>query len=376
MNIDKLQRRFARILSPASRAYSALMQARALRYTTKGLAFPYRAHCPVISVGNIAWGGTGKTPVVEYLLTRAAAEGLNSVVLTRGYKASPPELPFAVSPEETNPLASGDEPLLLARRHPESLVIVDPKRRRAAAWAEKNARPDIFLLDDGMQHLDVVRDLDIVLLRPEDLLEQWNKVIPAGSWRESKQALQRAQAFCLKADLPRFTALSTVASQRLALYGRPLFSFHLAPSGLERLMPYGNTLPETRNDLGGVPYTLVCGTANPGQVVTTATHFLGYPPAETRSFPDHHRYTAMDVRAFCASARPVVCTAKDTVKLTALLADAADTPIWTLGVHAVFGPSLFTQQSFDEWWLENVRRLLNERTGVMHTSRDMRETNG
>jgi tetraacyldisaccharide 4'-kinase len=362
MDIGKLQRRFTGILSPASRVYAAFMQARAFRYATRGLAFPFRAKRPVISVGNIAWGGTGKTPVVEYLLTKTAGEGLTSVVLTRGYKASAPELPFAVSPGEENPLASGDEPLLLARRHPEALVMVDPRRRRAAAWAEKNARPDLFLLDDGMQHLDIARDLDIVLLRPEDLLDQWNKVIPAGSWREGKSALGRAHAFCLKADLPRFTALSAVAGQRLAAYGRPLFSFHLAPSGLERLVPYGKALPETRGDLGGTPYTLVCGTADPGQVAKTATDFLGYPPAETRAFPDHHRYTAEDVRAFCSPSRPVVCTAKDAVKLAAHLAEAAGTPIWVLGVSAVFGPSLFLRQTFDEWWLENLRRLLRERT--------------
>ena len=360
MDIGKLQRRFAGVLTPASKAYAALMRARALCHTVRGPSQPYRSAIPVVSVGNIAWGGTGKTPVVDYLLTATGQAGLRTAVLTRGYKASPPQLPFPVCPDERDASLAGDEPLLLAQRHPEATVIVDPKRSRAAAWAENNLRPDLLLLDDGMQHLGVARDLDIVLLRPEDLLDQWNRVIPAGSWREGASALQRAHAFCLKADPALFAALSPVAEQRLASFGCPLFSFYLEPSGLERLVPSGAT-QERATGLTGVPYTLVCGTANPDQVTATASAFLGYSPAETFAFPDHYPYTAGDVRAFCASERPVVCTGKDAVKLAALLPEAKEVPLWVLTVAPCFGPALFTDKPFDVWWQNSLHTLLADR---------------
>lgn len=362
MNIAKLQRRLRPILKPASGLYGLAMRARAAKYAR--IALPYRAACPVISVGNIAWGGTGKTPVVEYLLTVAAERHLRAVVLTRGYKASPPELPFPVRPLEHDAGMAGDEPLLLARRHPEALVIVDPKRTRAAAWAETHDKPELFILDDGMQHMAVARDCNIVLLRPEDLLDQWNRVIPAGSWREDASALARADAFCIKADESRFSALAGVAEQRLKAFGRPLFSFTLTPSGIVRVVDTAGTAPETAPDLDGAPYTMVCGTGNPEDVRATMESFFGYAPAKAHIFPDHHAYTPEDVARICDTGdrlpdgkppriRPVVCTAKDAVKLAPLLTAFGSTPLWSLEVAARFERSLFTAQSFDAW-LESV----------------------
>ena len=357
MSITALQRRLAPMLRPAAAAYGAAMRLRAARYASRCLSRPYRAACPVISVGNISWGGTGKTPVVDYLLGKTAEENLRTVVLTRGYKASPPELPFPVHRDD-DPAAAGDEPLLLARRHPGTLVLVDPKRARSAAWAEKNAAPRLFLLDDGMQHLAIERDLDIVLLKPDDLLEGWNRVIPAGSWREDKTALSRAAVFCMKAGRTLLPGIVPVAEQRLAGYGRPLFFFDLLPTSLTRLVPYGRALPETTRDLGGNPYALVCGTGNPEHVRQTATALLGREPADSFIVQDHHHYTETDANAVRQKGLPVVCTAKDAVKLAPLLPFFNDIPIWVLDVRAVFHHGLFTGQTFDAWWDDNLRRLL------------------
>lgn len=356
MSITALQRRLSSVLRPAAAVYGAAMRLRALRYGARFLPRPYRAACPVVSVGNISWGGTGKTPVVDYLLGKTAESGLRTVVLTRGYKAAPPELPFPVHRDD-DPSSAGDEPLLLARRHPDVLVLVDPKRSRAAAWAEKNANPQLFLLDDGMQHLAVERDLDLVLLTPNDLLDSWNKVIPAGAWREDKSALSRADAFCMKVDAAILPGIIPVAEKRLAKYKRPLFFFDLLPTGLTRLIAYGRELPETVPDIGDSPYILVCGTGNPEHVRKTAVSLLGREPADSIIVQDHHHYSDADAGSARQKGYPVVCTAKDAVKLAPLLPFFNGIPVWVLDVRAVFSHSLFTSLSFDAWWDENLQRL-------------------
>ena len=134
----------------------------------KGLFKDFTPAYPCVAVGNIAWGGSGKTPLVDWLLSRTAKQGLEAVVLTRGYGAHPPVLPFPVSPASTAEEA-GDEPLMLRLRHPAAAILVDPVRARAARLAEQTLNPDLLVLDDGFQHLAVRRHLNLVLLRPEDL---------------------------------------------------------------------------------------------------------------------------------------------------------------------------------------------------------------
>ena len=354
MDIASLQRRLAPALRPVSAAYGALMRLRAARYASRATD-RYRPACPVVSVGNISWGGTGKTPVVEYLLDKTA--DLRTVVLTRGYKASPPEFPFPVKPGG-DPAQTGDEPLLLARRHPNALVLVDPKRSRAAAWADEHVNPQLFLLDDGMQHLAIERDLDLVLLTPNDLLDGWDRVIPAGTWREGKTALDRAHAFCMKADTATAAAIASAAGKRLAAFNVPLFFFDLVPAGLARLMPFASSAPETVPDLGGSSYTLVCGTGNPDHVRKSATALLGRPPSDEFIAADHYSYTRADAQAVQGKGRPIVCTAKDAVKLAPLLPAFGDVPVWVLEVRAEFGRVLFSEVSFEAWWDENLKRLL------------------
>ncbi len=356
MNISSLQRRFRPLLRPAAALYEAAMRLRASGYakaSEKNKA--YRAACPVVSVGNIAWGGSGKTPIVGWLLDWAAQNALEAVVLTRGYKAAPPELPYPVRPY-SDAASAGDEPLFLARKHPKALVIVDPKRRRSAAWAEENAAPHLFVLDDGMQHMDMGRDINLVLLRPDDLLTDWGQVIPAGPWREGASALARADAFCIKADPALLSALASAAELRLKTYGKPLFSFHLAPNGLSRLCENSGD-PERISDLQGRDYALACAVGSPGQVQETAKNLLGKDPAVRKFFPDHHAFTAADAESLATQNLPVVCTGKDAVKLLPLLPRFGQTPVWVLEVALRFGPALFTNDTFESWWAGQWQRL-------------------
>ncbi len=223
MNPLSWQKRLRPLLTPVSLLYRRILAARRAKWENEGSP-AFRPVCQCVSVGNIAWGGTGKTPVVDWLLGWSEARGLRAVVLSRGYKAQPPELPLHVSPSRT-PGEAGDEPLMLALEHLSAAVMVDPDRRRSGRWAEERLSPDLFVLDDGFQHVKVRRDLDIVLLRPDDLGDGWGRVIPAGAWREGPEALERADVFMIKCSPEAWESLRPACERRLAGFRRPLFSF-------------------------------------------------------------------------------------------------------------------------------------------------------
>lgn len=334
------QRRLRPLLRPLGAAYRRLMAARRARWEAGDAAF--RPARPCVSVGNIAWGGTGKTPVVDWLLGWSEARGLRAAVLTRGYKARPSVLPLCVGPGQTAEEA-GDEPLMLALDHPASAVLVDPDRRRSGRWAEERIHPDLFVLDDGFQHVKVRRDLDLVLLRPEDLLEGWDEVIPAGAWREGPEALARAGAFLIKAGPEELEALRPACQKRLAVFGRPLFSFSLRPVELRRV---GSGERADAAAFAGAPYALASGVGDPAQVAATVRRYMGHPPARVVVFPDHHAYGPADAAKLEALSLPVICTAKDAVKLRAL--DLSR--VWSLRVEAAFGPSLWSDAAFPVWF--------------------------
>jgi tetraacyldisaccharide 4'-kinase len=346
-----IQRRMRPLLHLPSLGYGLALGLRRRAYERKLLG-SYRSKVPVVSVGNIAWGGTGKTPLVDYLLSWAEAKGQKAAVLTRGYKAEPPG-PHYVCQLEDSPRECGDEPLMLARKHPQASIIVDPLRKRSAAWAEASITPGIFLLDDGFQHLAVERDIDLVLLRPEDLSDQWNRIIPAGSWREDKGALGRASAFLIKSDEGGFKALEKDLRRRLERYGKPVFSFSLQPKGLLRVKD--ETMAE---GLDGAPYVLVTAVGDPEGPRKTAEAFLGRPPEAVLGYPDHHDFQAADyehIKEVLERRRVehVVCTAKDAVKLGGFALEN----LWVLDVGVVFGRKLFSEASFVEWLESQLESL-------------------
>jgi tetraacyldisaccharide 4'-kinase len=176
------------LLYPFSLLYSFVMWCRSKVYSL-GLKGSYQASVPVVSVGNMTAGGTGKTPVVDALVKYYLAQDCKVAVVSRGYKGDFQQNVLRVTNEQT-PEVVGDEPLLLARRNPNARVYVSPKRRYGVMAAEKDGA-DCIVLDDGFQHLAVRRDLDIVLLDERSPFGN-GTVIPSGYLRESKAALKRA----------------------------------------------------------------------------------------------------------------------------------------------------------------------------------------
>ncbi|UZP68868.1 tetraacyldisaccharide 4'-kinase [Desulfovibrio mangrovi] len=341
---EKAQRVLRPLLWPFGKAYSAVMAVRRRRYEQGG-AKVFSPSVPTVSVGNIGWGGSGKTPIVDWLLDWSAQEGHQAVVLTRGYKATPPALPYVVG-AASSAAEAGDEPLMLARQHPQARIVVDPVRRRSGAWAEANLAPDIFVMDDGFQHLAVRRDTDLVLLRPDDLRSEWDRVIPSGSWREGACALSRASAFLIKCTPEEFADLLPDVKKRLGHLGVPVFSFSLQPVGVQSV-----TEDEVLSSAGLIArngYVLFSGVGVPAQVEQTVASYVGVPPLRYHVFPDHYGYTREDILNMAEEGVPLLCTPKDAVKIAGL--GLAGVPVWTLVLKTVFGPAWNTPDTFSEWW--------------------------
>jgi len=351
-----LQNALAPLLYPLSVLYGTGGRLRRALYERGVLrsCFP-PAFC--ISVGNISWGGTGKTPVTDWLLGLCREKGLRAAVLTRGYRARPPFLPCLVTPE-SNPEECGDEPLMLARMHPEAVVAVDPVRSRAVRLLAEKASPDIYLLDDGFQHRAVKRDLDLVLLDPDDLgaggagpRSNWNRVIPAGTWREPASALRAADAFLVKTTPKDWPGLAERALSLLP--ERPLFAFRMAAQALR---PVGRKAPDPR----GENYIFAAGIGDPRQAAATAEDFMGRPPQKTFLFPDHHDFQK-EKALLEGPGLPVVCTAKDAVKLEKL---GLSVPCFALDAAAEFFAAASSNgraEPFGDWLCRRYRNFI--RTG-------------
>ena len=375
MNHEALQKALKPLLWPLSRVYARIMQQRRKQCIA---VHGYRTHHTCVSVGNIAVGGTGKTPVIGWLLDWAEEHDLKAAVLSRGYGGSHSKKtrawPLVVN-NATPASLCGDEPLTLARNHPDAVVFVHARRSRSAHAAEDAHSPNVIFLDDGMQHLAVKRDADLVLFRQKDFGDDWDQALPCGLWREGKEALQSAAAFLVKASAEEFALLTPLAEQRLAPLGKPLFSFILSPIACERLNAPAENAPAppeavppstaptpslkgkkrrkpqpVPEELLHSPYVFFSGLGNPQQAEKTATEYLGRPPEAHFSFTDHHAFTAADVAKIAQSKLPVLCTQKDAVKIEPILAHFGSVPVYVLLARVRFGPALFTKESFPEWW--------------------------
>lgn len=357
-----LQHILAPILLPLSLLYGMGGSLRRC-LARKGLLRTWKPPRPCVSVGNISWGGTGKTPVTDCLLSWASKRGLRAAVLTRGYGAHPSVVPLRAAPG-VPASECGDEPLMLASKHPDAAVMVDPDRNRAGQLLERTSPPDFYLLDDGFQHLSTGRDLDIVLLDKDDIPRSplpggepsnWNRVLPAGSWRERATALKDAGIFLIKTSPEEWPVLMPALKERLARWPRPVFAFRMAPAGLRALSHEATEIADASAVSG--PYVFVCGIGDPSQALRTVTEFFGRPPERMLTFPDHHDFRK-EKTTLEALGLPVVCTGKDAVKIAPL---HLGVPAFSLEVSADFFASLSAEETaglttdipesdFATWW--------------------------
>jgi len=286
--------------------FSLLIRLRAALYRWRVLP-SYRAPVPVISVGNLAVGGTGKTPVTDYLVKLLLARGLRVAVVSRGYGGAGVEGEGLVSNGSgpiAGPAAAGDEPYLLARRNPRALVLVNPRRRDAVAAAVRQGA-EVVILDDGFQHLAVARDLDIVLL---DAARPFGngRVLPAGRLREPLAALNRA-------DLLLLTRYSGGALPSLPVVKPILCCRHQLAAEVFDLKGEPRPLAE----LAGRRVVAFAGIADP-QAFFAALSACGMVLVATFPLPDHTCYGGellAQLGAAAGAADCLVTTEKDGVKL-------------------------------------------------------------
>jgi tetraacyldisaccharide 4'-kinase len=352
------------ILYGFSLLYRSLVQLRMACYQ-KGIRKRYSLPCPVISIGNITTGGTGKTPMVILIAQILRRHGKRVVILSRGYRRSPGSPPGSagVSPASDSPLEGGvggcsfpleggvggcfpdvrtvgDEPLLIARKLqqknnatlPDVPVIVGSRRYLSGKLAIERFQPDVILLDDGFQHLQLDRTCDLVLIDATNPFGG-GYILPAGFLREPVENLTRAHAFVITrsdevADIspicqrlrqvnpeaPIFQGIHAYDEIRRADTGKPL--------SLEKL--------KNRRILG------ISGLANPISFHRLLDN-LGLTVVKYLDFPDHHWYTKQDahhIRRILAEDQidAIMTTEKDEVKLS-LHFELLEVPVYIMTIE-------------------------------------------
>jgi tetraacyldisaccharide 4'-kinase len=296
---------------------------------------------PVISVGNLHWGGSGKTPLVAAIAAHLRDRGLAVCILSRGYgsRGQGVRVVSAGAGPLLDPEIAGDEPVLLAGELPGVAVVVGPDRHQAGLEALKvlSPVPDLFLLDDGFSHLALARDLDLVAF-PTSNPFGGGRLLPWGRLREPLAAMSRAHAAILT-GAPDWGDRGTALAAALRPHG-------FTGPGFASV-----TRPGKPQLAAGARVLLVTAIARP-DTFTALVRNQGFDVAGELRFRDHHRYPPASlsriVDAWRASdAEAVLVTAKDRVKLQGRL----DVPLAELPIRAEPEPA------FWEWLDEEVDRL-------------------
>ena len=315
---------------------------------------------PVVSVGNLTVGGSGKTPVVAHLARWLLAQGERPAILSRGY-ARRARVDGVTVVSDTAGVResverSGDEPQMLARSLPGVPVLVCADRYLAGTLAERQFGCTVHLLDDGFQHHALARDVDLLLVSPGDLED---RVVPAGRLREPASAAAVAAALLLPGTADE-VAIEAVRARLLSGSEIPLFTTVLVPESLRRVEPFG--LPASV--VPGAQVMALAGIARPERFFETVREG-GWSLVREESVRDHHWFSAAEVtrvaaRAVEAGAAAVLTTEKDAIRLADVPAVAASpVPFVYLPVTVSVEPA----DKFGPWLLERLHAARITRDG-------------
>ncbi|HEX8812326.1 MAG TPA: tetraacyldisaccharide 4'-kinase [Terracidiphilus sp.] len=287
-----------------------------------------RLNWPVVSIGNLSTGGTGKTPLTIALARALVARCVHVDVLSRGYGRA--GTGTTLVQKEDHAKRIGDEPLLIACEAGVP-VYVDRERYEAGLLAEAQHRPDgpaVHLLDDGFQHRQLHRDVDILLLNRRD---RHDALLPAGNLREELSAVKRADVVAIPADEPELEIELDDSGWRGQIWK------------LRRRME----IPAVDG-----PTVAFCGIARPEQFFA-GLEAAGVKLAAVLSFPDHHPYTQKDLTRLAATMRStgastLLTTEKDNLRLGRM---ADDLPLRTVGLRT----EIEDETAALEWLLERLK---------------------
>ncbi|MEO5814483.1 MAG: tetraacyldisaccharide 4'-kinase [Gemmatimonadaceae bacterium] len=297
------------VLTPASWVYEAIIRVRNARYAKSDAVHP--SAVPVLSLGNITVGGTGKTPVAAWAAATLRARGGRPAIVMRGY--------------------GDDEPLVHVKLNPDVPVITDADRVRGAERA-RDARADCVILDDGFQHRRIARVADWVLVAAERWRDDLH-LLPAGPLREPTSALGRADVIIVTRKSASLADADTISARLSARFPKVgLAVCHLA---LDTLV---DALTGERRPLSWLSDRRIVAAAAVGEpdAFFAQLRALG-ARVEERPFADHHAFDGAEARALAQAAdrrEGLVCTLKDAVKLAPLWTPAA-APMWYVSQIAV-----------------------------------------
>jgi tetraacyldisaccharide 4'-kinase len=303
-----------------------------------GLLEPVRAALPVVSIGNIVAGGTGKTPFVLFL-AKELLKICKVAIISRGYRSQTEKTKEVVQVQSSScPMQCGDEPLFLARKLEEAPVFVG-KRRKAAAQLAAAQGAKIILLDDGMQHRKLFRDVEIVVLDGSDLFGK-GFYLPRGFLRDSPKRLKEA-------DYLVVNGMQKGCQEALQKWSKaPLI-------GVQTFLANGD-------EIRGKKVGLFCAIARPARFVKSVQE-AGAEVVETLTALDHSRITEQELQEFGArcktkGAECLVCTEKDGVKYSLALDLSLPVIILQAELKIVFGQDNFSKL------MEQIRSCHHERS--------------
>jgi tetraacyldisaccharide 4'-kinase len=328
-------------LSALTAGYRGLLEVRERLYgwgVLRSRALP----CPVISIGNLTLGGSGKTPAAELAVRTLQELGVRPGVVSRGYgRRSRGVLVVADGKGlRAEPARAGDEPFLLARRLPGVPVVVGENRYEAGRRCLEEFRVQALVLDDAFQHRTLAKDLEVVLVPGAD---PWGngRLFPQGPLREPLPALGRAHLVMLVGGSAgeRAGAAETVRRHNP---GAPIVAAEYAP---QECFLVREPRPLSPSTLAGRRLLAFAGIARPRNFGATAER-LGVDVAGLEAFGDHHWYSDEDVarlarRAVAAGAQGLLTTEKDYVRLSAVALETL--PLWVLAVR------LEITEGVEEW---------------------------
>ena len=335
---------------PLSPLYGLAMKVRENLYA-RGLFHRHSLPVPIISVGNLVLGGTGKTPAVRYLAEFLQAHGYRPAIISRGYHGKARGNVNIVSDADgilLSPEQAGDEPYMLARSLPGVPVLTGKRRIRPSLWAVEKLHADILILDDGFQHLAVKRDIDLVLF-DGSVLAGNSRIFPGGVLRESVSGLHRCTAFLLTGitDQNRKKAELFANLLQNRFVDKPVFYSSIGRYELKD--PSNAATGEDVASLNKIFFGF-CGIANPARFEESLKS-LGIQHAGFMALSDHIDYSQSLVDDICARARAarathLVTTEKDYVKIERL---RVSLPLEILEIRSV------QERAFDEFILESLR---------------------
>jgi tetraacyldisaccharide 4'-kinase len=311
-----------KVLTPLTILYGSLLQLHRWSYKKKFFR-SRKLSCPVVSVGNLTVGGTGKTPIIIDLANRLLAENIKVGILSRGYKRKNSLSMTVVSDGQGNFASvadSGDEPLMMAKILPQAVVIVGKDRYQAGQKAIKEYGCQVLLLDDGFQHWKLERDYNIVLLDYND--EIWHdNLLPAGRLREPLNALKRADHVVITKIPKVFHADQIDKFKKLVFEYSPNCIISLAQFEAQSLhqLITGKWTDVPIEKLRDLPTIAFCGLAK-SQGFFELAKYMGANLLKEIKFSDHHNYTNDDVETLKnelhqTKAEYLVTTRKDLIKL-------------------------------------------------------------